>query len=156
MRPQDVNIKLDLESLNYEMLKDDNHTFQPRPSNDNPLYNNYYAMSCPMVFRYPYYTIDLLLKFMDGNVEYDETTSLVGVGHLLPRFVREGIDQERIVNFEALNLNETYINWCHIPRNYICIKVEYDNKEISCSKEELESLSTKCAAMAALALSMTG
>ncbi|CAL8087220.1 unnamed protein product [Orchesella dallaii] len=125
-KPQDIKTTLTLDDMNLDLKEDEDHIFEPKPVSDKPIMNHYYALSCPVVFRFPYFTIALLFKEWDPSIVYDETTGLKAVAHMLPKYLREGINNERIQNFDALALDANLINWCNIPRNYICITEEKD------------------------------
>ncbi|ODM98926.1 hypothetical protein Ocin01_07749 [Orchesella cincta] len=126
-KPQDIQTELVVDDMNLDLNQDENTIFQPTPKPEQTDRNNYYILSCPIVYRFPYFTIDLLFKHWDPTIEYDETTGLKEVAHMLPKFLREGINNERIQNFDALSLDPNLINWCNIPRNYICITDERDS-----------------------------
>ncbi len=106
--------------------------------------NGDYALSCPVIYRFPYSTIDLLLKEVDPNVEYDETSALIGVGKMLPKYVRQGVNNEWILNMNALSIDHSKVNWCGIPRNYICIDKELDPNGDICDEKNLESKKKEC------------
>ncbi|CAL8087223.1 unnamed protein product [Orchesella dallaii] len=125
-KPQDIQTTLSVADMNLNLDQDEDTLFQPKPSSEKPVTNHYYPLSCPVVFRFPYFTIALLFKEWDPSIIYDETTGLKAVAHMLPKFLREGINNERIQNFDALALDVNLINWCNIPRNYICITEEND------------------------------
>ncbi|ODM90129.1 hypothetical protein Ocin01_16554 [Orchesella cincta] len=125
-KPQDVRTTLTLDDMNLDFREDETTTFLPTPSSDKPIVNHYYQMSCPVIFRFPYFAISLIFKHWDPNIIYDETTGLKEVAHYLPKFLRDGMNNDRIQNFDALALDPNLINWCNIPRNYICITEERD------------------------------
>jgi len=55
--------------------------------------NNFYALSCPVVFRFLYFSIDLLFKEWDPSIENDETTGFKEIAHMLPKSQRR--DEQR-------------------------------------------------------------
>lgn len=142
-KPEDVDWTTKTENLNYDLKQDEKSIFKLRPS-EKPTSNGYYTFSCPVIYRFPHFTIGFLLKEVDPNVEYDETNALIGVGKMLPKYVRQGVNNERILNMNALSIDHSKINWCSIPKNYICIDKELDPDGAVCSETNLESKKKEC------------
>ncbi|CAL8087217.1 unnamed protein product [Orchesella dallaii] len=142
--PQEIKTTLTLDDINLDLKEDESTTFLPKPSSDKPTMNHFYPLSCPVVFRFPYFTIALLFKEWDPSIIYDETTGLKAVAHLLPKFLREGMNNERLQNFDALALDPNLINWCNIPRNYICITEEMDPDGKTLCNVQLCPLQQEC------------
>lgn len=99
--------------------------------------------TCKNDYQHHHSMIHRLLEHMDPSIEYDNTTAIIGVAHLLPKYFRMSLDRQRKKEFRENNLSEDHINSCIQIDTHVCIKVDYD-KYFNCDVDTLSLFDFKC------------